>query len=155
MLCKVLENIEVAPKIFRLTAENEKIARESVPGQFLHIRISEYFPLLRRPMSVHDVREKYFSILYKIRGEGTRILSDYSPGEKIDVIGPLGRGFFVKDTNHISIIAGGMGIAPLFFLARIKRPVTIFIGAKTRDEIPLLDKLSGLGEVILQPRTGV
>jgi len=93
----VLENRQVGPGCYRMRLENEYIARCAVPGQFVHVRIPgpPLDPLLRRPFSVCQVEPSHgaFLILYQVVGRGTRMLSTLRPGDKLDVLGPLGRGF--------------------------------------------------------------
>ncbi|MDD5454340.1 MAG: dihydroorotate dehydrogenase electron transfer subunit [Candidatus Ratteibacteria bacterium] len=131
--------------------QSPEIAKDSSPGQFLHIKCSaSNHYLLRRPLSIHQVIDgKYVEILYKIVGKGTDWLSKRKRGEKLDCIGPLGNGFrLIK--SEIVFVAGGIGIAPLIFLAeKIAKTdrlasITAFIGAKTKDEILCADKLKKL-----------
>jgi dihydroorotate dehydrogenase electron transfer subunit len=129
------------------------------PGQFLHVRIEDSFdPLLRRPLSIHDavwqVRSKsgqkkhIVRILYEVVGKGTALLAEKRPLTPIDVLGPLGHGFDVKKilrSRCVVIVAGGMGVAPLFFLARTIREerkekekgpkIVALIGGRNKDHI--------------------
>ncbi|MFN7170886.1 MAG: dihydroorotate dehydrogenase electron transfer subunit, partial [Candidatus Omnitrophota bacterium] len=133
-----------------MVLEAPEISQEAKPGQFLHIRIHEGLnPLLRRPFSIHRITSSQIEILYKIRGRGTEILSQHKSGELLDVIGPLGNGFPLPVTSNpkpvTSILAaGGVGVAPLAFLAeklreirnqKSKIKIIALLGAKTRDYI--------------------
>lgn len=117
--CGILDNAEVAPRHYRMVLQGPEIAREARPGQFCMLQVSRgYDPLLRRPMSFERVFEDSFSILYKVEGEGTRLLSGLAPGTEVSVQGPLGRGFPVEGgfERHI-VVAGGIGVAPFPALA--------------------------------------
>lgn len=99
-------------------------------------------PLLRRPFSIHKINnDATIEILYKIVGKGTSLLSDFKKGADIDIIGPLGNGFKIdkKIKSHI-LIAGGIGIAPLLFLAQElskdkKNRIVLFSGARHKEDI--------------------
>ena len=151
----ILKNKEIAPGYFLMELASTPIAQSSSPGQFLHIKCSKNNNLLlRRPFSIHRViSEDTVEILYKVVGKGTLCLSQKKKGEKVDCIGPLGRGFQLpedrkqKTENRKLLVAGGVGIAPLFFLAeRIKRlPMNVFLGTKTKDELLCIKELKNLG----------
>jgi len=96
---------------------------------------------LRRPFSIHLVKGKTIYILFRIRGRGTELLSQYKKGESLNIIGPLGNAFSVpaKTTPGLSpiLLAGGLGVAPLLFLAdkmKTQRP-TIILGAKSKSDL--------------------
>ena len=125
------------------------IAKTAKPGQFVQIKCSGSFdPLLRRPFSIHSIkgqgsRVKGIEILYEIVGKGTEILSNKKEGDKIDVLGPLGNGFVLPAVSGLEpraiIIAGGLGAAPLVYLAEAlakkKIKTIVLIGAKTKGLI--------------------
>lgn len=139
--CRILRNDEINQEIYLMELECEEIATKAQPGQFVHIKVSASFdPLLRRPFSIHDVEDKKFKIIYEVVGKGSKLLSETPPGALLDVFGPLGTGFKVeKDSRNFCIVAGGMGIAPLLFLARSLRAQTdrviAFVGAKNGDKL--------------------
>ncbi len=118
---KVLSNLEVAPNIFLMSLRLPQVAKTARPGQFVHLQISPLCdPLLRRPFSIHRTKPQgaEVSILYQVVGRGTKLLSQKHPGERLDCLGPLGRGFAIpKEDAQFILVAGGIGIAPLIFLA--------------------------------------
>ncbi len=118
---KVLYNQIIAPGYCRTGIKSPVIAKRAKPGQFLEVSCSNgYDPLLRRPLSVHRVilSKGIVELLYCITGKGTRILSGIKPGEKLDIIGPLGNTFTVNPKiKKAVLIGGGMGVAPLLFWA--------------------------------------
>ena len=144
--CKIIDQIEIAPHVFRTVLAEPTIARESRPGQFVDVRVCEcYDPLLRRPFSVHavDPERGTFSLLYDVVGRGTRLLSAMHKGDRVSVVGPLGSSFDVGDdpnARHI-LVAGGCGAAPIHFLSDwiCKRHgcenVTVLVGAKQNDAV--------------------
>ena len=156
---KILYNKKIKGNYFYLVLRAPKIAKESLPGQFLNIKVNDtYEPLLRRPVSIHIVKGANIELLYEVVGKATEILSRRKSGEYLDVIGPLGNGFSyqsqARSQNPQVLVAGGMGIAPLIFLAekllkprvsRHKSEVVVLIGAKTKDQILCEKELKNLG----------
>jgi len=137
---------QLTADIFRLTAAAPLIAKTVRPGQFVMVKVgADLDPLLRRPFSVHLATGRgEIQLLFKVVGKGTGKLAALKAGHRLDMIGPLGQGFLVADSDQVCIIGGGLGIAPLFFLAdhlrRLKRPatITILLGARTWAELAVL-----------------
>lgn len=144
--CKIIDQREVAPGVFRTRLDGPEVARQAVPGQFVNVRVSRMTdPLLRRPFSIHAVcpDEGVFSLLYVVVGRGTKLLQQIPTGECVSVVGPLGRGFDIGDSTdaeHI-VVAGGCGAAPLHFLcdalcARYGcEKVTVLTGGRSKDAV--------------------
>lgn len=88
------------------------------PGQFVHVGCGDGGRILRRPFSVFDRGEDTASILVREAGAGSSWLRRKKPGERLDLLGPLGRGFDPEEEGKTLLVAGGAGIAPLHFLAR-------------------------------------
>jgi dihydroorotate dehydrogenase electron transfer subunit len=128
------------PGIHLLWVEAPQIVKHAQPGQFVMVRTSEdHDPLLRRPLSIHRIEKNgLLALLFSIVGRGTNWLSQCKAGEGIDVFGPMGRSFEVYSQNLL-LVAGGIGIAPLVFLAEKAVSdgchVTLLTGSKTADGI--------------------
>lgn len=139
---KIIRNAEVKPSHFLMEINAPSIAKEARPGQFVNIRCNDTTsPLLRRPFSFHRIGRHSFSILYEVKGKGTRILANKRPQEKIDLLGPLGNGFTIPKKSSTSIlVAGGMGVAPLVALAEVLAKgkgnrVYAIIGARNKKRV--------------------
>jgi len=148
-LCTVISNVEVMPGVYLMWLEAPDIASHAYPGQFITVCCEEL--ILRRPFSVHqvsflsspstgeDLGEGGIAILFKVVGKGTFGLSKMQAGNKIDVLGPLGKGFDIAaDSKNLLLVGGGIGIAPLIFLAQYASPqyqVTLIHGANTAAQI--------------------
>jgi dihydroorotate dehydrogenase electron transfer subunit len=164
MRLEILNNVFLKEHHLLLELSVPLSFKAASPGQFLHVRISgSSDPLLRRPLSIHDIsgsRKKNkldLRILYEIVGKGTALLSEKRPLSLIDAIGPLGNGFDlgrIKQYEKIYIVAGGMGVAPLFFLARkiaenqmskSKDQMVILIGGRTKEYILREKEFKDLG----------
>lgn len=140
---KILKNSAIAPGIFEMEIIAPWVALHGHPGQFVNVKVSENTtdPLLRVPLGIHKLGKGSISLLYKVVGQGTELLSRRRKGENIDVLGPLGKGFDIsaaKNTTAV-IVSGGHGIAPLFALAekfkQMKIKTVFFMGAGKKAEI--------------------
>ncbi|OGD14308.1 MAG: hypothetical protein A2V76_10430 [Candidatus Aminicenantes bacterium RBG_16_63_14] len=140
-----------------LTIDTPDVGREARPGQFVMVKVGDGpIPLLRRPLSIHDAGKDGIELFFKVSGQGTEILSRKKPGDSLDLIGPLGKGFTVSDAmkgKRAYLVGGGRGIAPLFFLARElgARGVrtAVFYGGRRLADIPLRDKFDKAGIELL------
>jgi dihydroorotate dehydrogenase electron transfer subunit len=116
-----------------------EIARSAVPGQFVNVQVSTHTaPLLRRPLGVAAVNKQdgTISLIYRIIGEATKILADACTGDVLSVIGPLGHGFDLKAKKPL-LIGGGLGLAPLLYLAaemQGKKPA-VLMGGRIADDL--------------------
>jgi dihydroorotate dehydrogenase electron transfer subunit len=133
----VLSNECVADETYALRFTAPELAAQTLPGQFLNIRVDDAMdPLLRRPYSISNVYDGVCEILYTVVGKGTGILAQKRPGDSIGVFGPLGNTFgYEKDFGTAVIVAGGIGVAPFPYLTRELRkreiPVLTFLGARS------------------------
>ncbi|CAK8719490.1 MAG: dihydroorotate dehydrogenase electron transfer subunit [Candidatus Electrothrix sp. AS4_5] len=157
--CTLLTRNRLAPDVFRLTFEAPKLAAQAQPGQFVMVRVIDGLdPLLRRPFSIHrnSVSNGTISLLFKVIGKGTDMLAQRCVGDQLDFVGPLGNGFDLSCKQPICLIGGGMGIAPLLFLAQQLQQTGreiekdhVLLGARNRDELALLaEEFSALGYAV-------
>ena len=125
------------------------------PGQFVMVRPNGGDrPFLPRPFSIHRINRENgtLDLLYKVIGPGTRRMSGLNAGDGLAMTGPLGSGFRIEqEFENIAIIGGGIGLAPLVFLADVLAAeppapprAEVFIGAATADEILCRDEFSDL-----------
>ncbi|MDZ4133610.1 MAG: dihydroorotate dehydrogenase electron transfer subunit [Dethiobacteria bacterium] len=136
--CPVVENRVIAPGFCRLTLQAPAIAQKACPGQFVML----YLPpgrqqQLPRPLSIFRVdRERQeISFFFQVKGEGTGILAGVEPGSLLKLLGPLGTGFSSVMANSI-LVAGGMGIAPLVYLAtEAAKPCSLIYAARRADQL--------------------
>ncbi|HWQ89580.1 MAG TPA: dihydroorotate dehydrogenase electron transfer subunit [Desulfitobacteriaceae bacterium] len=116
------------------------IAQEARPGQFVHLQVGPTLdPLLRRPISIAaiDPECQEITLLYRIKGKGTELLSKAGPGQKLNLLGPLGKGFTLPDKGELWLVAGGIGAFPLHALAAAAKKqgltVRLFWGGENRS----------------------
>jgi len=126
--------------IYLLWAKEPSIAKAAEPGQFVMVCTSDNNErILRRPLGIYRVNNKgEIALLYEVVGKGTEWLAQRRKGELIDILGPLGHGFDVA-SQRLLLVAGGIGVAPLIFLAERAvaegRQVTLLFGAKVSTQV--------------------
>ena len=105
----VLQQELLAPGVYRLALKAPQIARQAQPGQFVHVRVAATAaPLLRRPISIAGAQEDGTLILiYRVVGEGTKLLSAMTAGAALDLMGPLGNGFKLEGKQPL-LVGGGV-----------------------------------------------
>lgn len=138
----VLENKPVGEDLFVLKFLAPNIVASCEPGQFVHIIPSNTRdPLLRRPISLYDVDKKAgtISLLYKVVGKGTKLMTSLTNDDYLDVLGPLGRSFSLVSNKNVLLVGGGVGVAPLVYLARrlikMNCTVTLLHGAENSQQL--------------------
>lgn len=136
----------ISDSVIQLTFKAIEISKLTLPGQFVQVRISDNpVPLWPRPFSVFDVDtgKGEISIVFKVAGHGTRILSEKSTGDLVSIFGPLGNGFSLPEYGHdIVMAAGGVGLPPLYLLSKFSvdngfpsKSIKFISGAKTVSEL--------------------
>lgn len=151
----VVSQEEIAKNIFKLVLTGE-ITTQMSAGQFVHVKVSDSSsPLLRRPISVCDINkeDKTFTMIYRVEGLGTRVLSSKKKGEVVNVLGPLGNGFSEDETNTgetALLVGGGIGVPPLYELSKrlIKKGVKVIhvLGFQTKDAVFYEEEFASFGE---------
>jgi dihydroorotate dehydrogenase electron transfer subunit len=162
---KVLSQREIADGIYELILEGSLAGKITEPGQFVHVRIGDQliFPLLRRPISICSVNPEYnrLTLIYRRTGVGTERLAKSRPGDRIDMLGPLGHGFppeSADDGMRALIIGGGVGVPPLYGLSQVLSDrgvqVTHVLGFRSRKDIFYEDEFAALGETVIVTEDG-
>lgn len=150
----ILDHKRLTSRYFKLTLSSKYISSHAAPGQFVNVRVSENTaPLLRRPFSIHraDPAKQIIEILYEIVGHGTELLSQKKIGESLNILGPLGNGFNIGQNHNKTaiLVGGGMGIAPLLFLAEALKnkieTIYVLIGGKNAESVLCEDRFRQLG----------
>ncbi len=121
----VIENVQLARDTFRVRFECPQIARRIVPGQFLMLRLADLNdPLLGRPLALYDTiidpagRPSAIDAVYLRLGKMTHRLAEYRAGDELEIWGPLGNGFPFIETDHLIMVAGGIGQTPFMALGQ-------------------------------------
>lgn len=135
----IIANEEISPNIYEVTLDGDFKGK---PGQFYMVRgWNGLDPLLPRPISISNLIEGKITFLYEVRGRGTHIISKLKEGDKLRVLGPLGNGFDYGTNKRIAIVSGGIGIAPMLYLAKnLESNTDLYAGF--RSESYYLDSFS-------------
>ena len=139
-----------------------KIAKAAIPGQFIMVSCARtgHSPLLRRPLSIHDVNGDEVSLLYKVIGAGTEIMSHMRVGDSVSLLGPLGTGFTVGKTKRHCLVGGGIGMAPLLHLSKLIKEtdpdaiITTLEGVRSKQDVLVIDKFKPFGDVAVSTDDG-
>lgn len=123
-MATVISNEQLADGVYHLVVEGEY---GGTMGQFYMLRAWGAYPLLSRPLSIHQVTGSGVDFLYQVVGEGTRILAGLTPGDSIELEGPFGIGF-PEVQGKIALVGGGIGIAPLYYCAQQLPGSDIYLG---------------------------
>jgi dihydroorotate dehydrogenase electron transfer subunit len=121
---RVVSHDEVAAGSWRIRLDCPEIASRAIPGQFAMLRLADRCdPLLARPFAVYDVfsdgiEPRYADFIYLVHGKFTRALTEVRVGDELLAWGPLGNGFAAPATDHLLLVAGGIGQTALLALAR-------------------------------------
>lgn len=154
---------EIAADIFKLVVKGDLVDQMHEPGQFVHLLPPRRDLLLRRPLGINEINheKQEFAMIYRVQGDGTRAISELKPGEKLDIMGPLGHGFHLdnlKPGQTVYIIGGGIGVPPLYQLALDlkEKGVTLkhFLGFKTAAEVYYEEAFQDLGETVVATDDG-
>ncbi|WP_342525880.1 dihydroorotate dehydrogenase electron transfer subunit [Chryseomicrobium sp. FSL W7-1435] len=157
-LMEIVRHKEIADRVFEMTVIGQQTTAMQQPGQFVHIRIAEHSePLLRRPISICSIEQETleFTMIYRVDGRGTQLLSQKRPGDSIDVMGPLGNGFPVVASPevHAFLIGGGIGVPPLYELAKrlaesgVK--MTIILGFQSKKDVFYEEQFKEFGDTFI------
>lgn len=136
---KIIEHKPLSSDVNILKVYAPLIVKEAKPGQFVNVEVTKQVaPLLRKPLGVADVDATtgILTLIYRILGEGTKVLATLKAGEVININGPLGHGFSLHAKKPL-IVGGGCGLAPLIYLAKklCPKPIDLLMGGRNKEEL--------------------
>ena len=155
---KAVEHLNEKYVLLRLTDNNS--LPEMLPAQFVEIKV-EGSPntYLRRPISIHyvDRENNELWLLVATIGDGTKAMAALMPGEKMNVVLPLGNGFTIAGGKTL-LVGGGVGVAPLLYAGKAIKELggepVFLLGARTRKDLLELEKFREIGRVFLTTEDG-
>lgn len=144
---EIISNKKLTESIFEMVLEGDTTSI-SAPGQFINIKLDGFY--LRRPISICDYDNSTITIIYKVVGEGTEVMSKMNSGDKLDVLCGLGNGFDTsKALDKPVLIGGGVGVPPMYNLCKKLisegKSVKVILGFNKKDEIFYEDEFKKLG----------
>ncbi|WP_018921316.1 dihydroorotate dehydrogenase electron transfer subunit [Salsuginibacillus kocurii] len=160
---RVYSHRHIAEQTYELVLEGELASFLQAPGQFLHIKPPGGELLLRRPLSIAKAEPelKHCTVLYRVEGKGTQQLTALSPGDTLNVLGPMGNGFPIAEAQlgeTALLTGGGIGVPPLYELGRqLKQKglrVVSVLGFSDRQAVFYEEQFRELGEVFVATDDG-
>lgn len=156
-ICKIVGKEELVDGIYKFSVKTKEISELAKPGNFLEIKVAESLEtFLRRPISIYhiDRENEVIEFIFQVRGKGTKILSQKRVGDDLDILGPLGNGTFsIKPYQKVAILGGGIGIYPLYELAKelkeTAEEVNIYLGFRNKELVTLEDEFLGVSSKLL------
>ena len=132
----ITENTALTATVYRMRLSGDTAGITT--GQFVNIQLEGQF--LRRPISVCDCTAGVLTLIYKVVGKGTAQMAEMKAGQTLDVLTGLGNGYDLsKAGDHPLLLGGGVGVPPLYMLARLLREqgksVSVVLGFNTQDEV--------------------
>lgn len=151
----IIRQEEIADDVYSIWLKSERIAKNAVAGQFVTLYCKDGSRILPRPISICEVDKKKGGVhlVYRVVGKGTLEFSSYRAGNYIEVLGPLGNGFPLKDKKAF-LIGGGIGIPPMLELAKeLSCDKQIILGYRDR-QVFLSETLEKYGKVYIATEDG-
>ena len=155
VIFEIIENIQVSSDVYKmvLKGDTSEIKRS---GEFVEVQLDNKF--LRRPFSVCDYDCETLTLLYKILGHGTKDMTKYEIGKKLNVLVGLGNGFDHTVSQKPLLVGGGIGVAPLYNLAKKFNDLgikpTIILGYRNKDDVYFVEEFQKVGNVIVTTDDG-
>lgn len=147
--CQLIKKTQIADGIFDFVIASDEIAAQAQCGQFLHIDCGES-TFLRRPISICDAANGEVRFIFEVKGEGTVSLAKKEEGDIIDVMGPLGHGFEINDSvKNPVIIGGGIGVFPLYKLAKNLKNSKVFLGFRNKDRVVMEKEFENVSDMVI------
>lgn len=133
---QIISNEAIIPAVWKMVFQTQQIAKAALPGQFVNVQKTGGVTFLRRPFGIvdADVTTGNVTIIYRLVGKGTQEMATLKAGDTISVEGPLGDGVFSTQPGKALLVGGGVGLAPLIFLAKTLDKPIVLVGGKTAAE---------------------
>ncbi len=143
---EIKENVALTSTVYKMVLAGDTANIKT--GQFVNILIEGLY--LRRPISVCDCENGILTLVYKVVGKGTEVMSKMENGEKLDVLTGLGNGYDMSFAGENPVlIGGGVGVPPLYMLAKKLiengKKVSVILGFNTKEEIFYENEFKNLG----------
>ena len=144
---EIKSNKQLTDSIFEMVLIGDT-SSITAPGQFINIKVDGFY--LRRPISICDYDDTTITIIYKVVGDGTEVMSKMNTGDKLDILCGLGNGFdTTKSMDKPVVIGGGVGVPPMYNLCKKLiaegKNVTVILGFNKKDEIFYENEFKQLG----------
>lgn len=144
----IVSNEQTAYKVFKMVLKGDT-SLFTAPGQFINIKLPGFY--LRRPISVSDYDSEGLTIIYKVVGNGTDLLSTMKAGDTLSCLMGLGNGFSVEACgDHVLLVGGGVGTPPMYGLAKALvgkgKKVSVVLGFNSAADVFYEEEFKALGK---------
>ncbi len=150
----IKNNVRLSDDVFVMTFLKSDAIYKA--GQFVELKVDGF--TLRRPFGVYDCFGGELSLLYKVVGGGTAMMATLKSGDKLDVLTELGNGFDISKSQKPLLIGGGLGAAPLYYLAKQFNETGIkpnmLLAAKTSTDLVFIDDFKKVANVFVATDDG-
>jgi len=145
----IVSHKEIAKDVYEMKLKGYAASYIKHPGQFINIKINDSMtPYLRRPMSICDYDHETITMIYKVVGEGTKLLSEKKVNDTLDCLTGLGNGFIDLDADTALVTGGGLGVPPMYNTAKALleagKKVTAVLGFNGKDDAFYIDEFKAL-----------
>ncbi len=143
----IIENKIIAKDVYKMLLRGDTSAVGNA-GEFVNIQLDGFY--LRRPISVCDVEGDVLTLIYKVVGKGTEVMSKMPEGTDLQVMTGLGNGYDLSLSGDSPLlVGGGVGVPPMYLLAKRLlaqgKRVSVVLGFNTADEVFYEDEFKALG----------
>lgn len=136
-IATIVKNEKIAENIHAVTFQTDEPVTVRA-GQFGNILVGGTH-LLRRPIAVCKVEKNQVTFCYQLKGEGTQKLKTMGAGTRVNVLMPLGNGFFIEETEKkVALVGGGVGVFPLVSVLReygASKEISAYIGYRNANAV--------------------
>ena len=136
-IATIVKNEKIAENVYAVTLDLGEPAKARC-GQFGNLSVGGTH-LLRRPIAICKIEGNTVTFCYQIKGEGTQRLKTLGVGEKLNVLLPLGNGFYVEETEKkVALVGGGVGVFPLISVLRqygVDKEISAYIGYRNKGAV--------------------
>lgn len=149
MKAVIVNKENLTPNIFSIWLETKEKFNSPYPGQFFQVNTEATF--LNRAFSVCDTSEKLLRLVFKVRGRGTKWISEQKEGDILELYGPYGNGIRTIKEKRVILVGGGVGISPLLYITKFFPDKNFFIieGARTKAELILKEELEFVAKKVI------
>jgi NAD(P)H-flavin reductase len=149
----VVERYELAPKITHLVLEDPELAQMHRAGQFLILRANDTSERIPLSIAGTDAVRGTVDIVVQEVGKGSAEICAKQVGDRMsDVVGPLGKPTHVEKFGTVVCVGGGLGIAPLYPIAKALRDagntVVSILGARTKELVIFEDRIRSISDEV-------
>lgn len=151
---KLINKEQIKEDLFKYTLQTENIAKNAKPGNFIEMKVADTSTVfLRRSISIFNIDGNNIEVIFQVKGKGTKCLSEKQVGDEIDILGPLGLGTFEVDNfDKVAIIGGGIGVFPLYELAKQlkgKTKINTYLGFRNKDFVVVEEEFKAVSDNLI------